>query len=387
MSKKIKNAPVKRAKLRWSKQKMTQPSVVRVDAKSWTNVVNKNPSSYTYKFRRPLRDVSEISLTRLHIPRSQIVTLIRVSDWILSANGVEVLADTSEFHQMAVRMETAIGGQPATSNYVATITNPAATVDLRVHDVYTRIAVRDNFDYKTYDVLICTGTVLTTASDDWTITAEGELPNTEITPTADAGAVLTVNITPQAAVLRIKLNGTAGVGRIEEASGLNESWMSYKMYYPGDVVLAGNGNTRYACNAKHLSVVFEDDLAAQVWSPVTDATATSSTWSTQSYYSVPSQTTPAAADAAFEVFYFDSDSQTITTTAFSQGDVQYKVNVPSLQDISIEWVQTNGQPFVFPYTPHIRVTSLESNDAYTFERVFASPCIQIQIIHRAYWQQ
>jgi hypothetical protein len=392
----------------------TQTSIVIADAKTLVTTVNNNPVSYTHKFQRPLRDVSKISLMRSSIPRSQIITLIVVSDWVASGTA---LVGTSDFHQIAVRMAAAIGSNANTSGYVAAITNPAGTVDLRVYDVYTRTAARDNGDYKTYDVLICTGSVLTSTFTDWTITAEAEaVVTSSITPTT--ASVLTVDIAHQPAVLRVRLNGDMGVGRVEQANIIQTIWMSYKMYYPGDIV--NYGTAKYVCTIKHLSILFNTDSAAFYWSNMattgwvtstayvagnqieyggsiyvcltahtsgsfgTDLNALKWTWGSHVPAVVAAQ--PPAANDAFEVFYFDTDSQTTSTAVYLPEHIQQTLKLPMLRSISFEWVQRNGQPFIFPYIPRIQVTSLESSSSYTFERDYPGTCLHLQLTHSAYWQ-
>lgn len=391
---------------------MSQTTVVRADAKSLTTIVNNNPSVFTYKFPRPLRDIDGLSLLRLCITRSPVVTLIRVSN---TETFGTALGSQDAFHQLAVRMETALGSDPDKSSYVATITNPAATVSLRVHDVYTRTGVRtDGGNFRTYDVLICTGTVLTSTTTDWTITAEGEVAGTEITPSAD-NAVLTVHIAPQSAILRVQLNGNLGIGRVQEAFNLAEDWMTYRMYYPGQIV--NFDNNKYVCSTKHLSLVFARDLAAGLWNSTVrtrwatgtsyalgsvidhqgsiyacrvahtagsfTADFTAGRWTFGAVTTPIAQPTSAACDA-FEVFDFGSDPQTTETVVYLPEHIRSAMAVQSLDTIRFEWVQRNGRPFMFPYTPCIRLTTLESTSDYTFEREYAAPCVQLQITHRAF---
>lgn len=394
----------------------TQTSIVIANNKTLATTTNNNPVIYTHKFHRPLRDVTKITLLRSSIPASSLITLIVVSDWVASSTGVEVLVDTTVFHQMAVRMSAAIGKDPNTSNYVATISNPAGTVDLMVHDVFTRIGVRSDLDYKTYDVLLCTGTVSTSTFTDWTITAEGEDPDVPITPTTSS--VLTVQTHPQPALLRLRLNGDI-LGRVQQSRTTLNQWLSYAMYSPGDIVIYGAN--KFVCTQKHLSLVFDDDLAALCWNQLTTALWTTGTLysiGTQIQYSgsiyictvahtsgsfsadlnahywnwgayVPSNDasveSPVANDA-FEVFYFGGDTQSINNTVYLPNHIQYDMRIPSLHSITFEWFQCNGKPFMFPYKPFMRITSLDSADSYTLEREYLETSLHLQITHGAYWQ-
>lgn len=341
-------------------------SVVRVDARALTSYVNTNPNCYTYRFLQPLRDVSRISIARSSIPRSQVIVLVRVSDWMASGTG---LASTNNFHQMAVRMETAIATTgPAKSSYVAVITNPAATVDLRVYDVFTRTATRTSDNaFKTYDVLICTGTVLTSTTTDWLITAEAETASTEITPSANS-ATLAVEIAPQPAVLRLQLNGNVGVTRIiQDYDNYGEIWRSYKVYYPGMIV--DYDGAKYVCTVKHLSIVFATDLASAYWNTYTAPTNSKTT---------------SAASGCFEVFYFGTDLQTVDCGVYIPTHIAQPTKVSSLQYINFEWLQPNGQPFIFPYTSRVRVTDVGSSTSYTFEREYASPCLHLEVVAKSF---
>ena len=333
--------------------------VCKIDAQALTPHVNINPHSYTYAFRQPVTNVTRVSLLRSSIPRSQVFTLIRVSNW--EASGT-LLVNTDTFHQMAVRMATAIGSHPFQSSYVATITNPAGTVNLQVHDVYTRTASRTGGDFKTYDVLVCTGTVLSATFADWLISAEGETANTQITPTGDA-ALLTVDVSDQPAVLHLRLNGSRGAGRIQEVATRDGTWMSYIMYNPGDIV--HYNLAKYVCTTKHLSIMFNTELSAGWWSV---------------YQS--QQSSASASDNAFEVFHFADASQSLDINVFNHGDVVHDTFVPNVQSISVEWMQRNGQPFIFPHKPRIRVTDLDSTANYTYERDYTTPCLHIELAYQ-----
>jgi hypothetical protein len=262
-------------------------------------------------------------------------------------------------------MSTTIGANPYQSNYVALITNTAGTVDLKVFDAYSRIASRDNGDYKSYDVLICTGSILTTTNTDWVITAEGETPGQQITPSAD-DAILTVDIAEQPAVLHVRLNGTVGIGRIQETASLCETWMSYRMWHPNQLV--SMGNSTYVCTTKHLSILFDEDLAAGMWSVYQ---------SQNPRYA--SQEIASASENAFEVFYFPNDKQSVECDNYQRDEISFDLFVPNLQSITCNWMQRNGQPFIFPHKGRVRLADLESTSAYTYERDYYTPTLHLQI--------
>jgi hypothetical protein len=336
---------------------------LRCDADHCRIPANTSPANaYRFVLQRALRNVRKVRLTQVKIPMSPVFTLVRISAF--KASGT-LLAATDTFHQMAVRMASSIGSDPSKSGYTATITNPAGTVALQVYDVVTINEARaSDSAYRTYDCLICTGTVSTSTYSDWLISAEGETANTEITPVADS-ATMYVRRDALPAVLRVRLNGTT-VGRVSDPFEYEDQWKSYKVYYPGQIVQYSG--TRYVCNTKHMSTTFASNQTALYWTALS-ATAL-----------------PVASpnDNAFNIFDCPYTNQT-TLVERPNGDlIAFDVQVDNLREIEVQWVTNDGQLYIFPYDSALSITTIAATDTTTYDRVYQMPAFDLDVEHDLY---
>ena len=334
-------------------------AVVRCDAR---HAQKHSHGHYTFTLQRPLANVTDVSLLGVSHWRSPLFTLVRISDWETSGTA---LGSTDNFHQMAVRMQATIAADPT---YVAVITNPAGTVSLQVHDVHTMQRARGDGDFKTYDVLVCTGTITALTFTDWTITAEktlgqDETPATALTPTGDA-ATLLVRRDIQPAVIHVRLNGQM-LGRVQDPQDMPDEWCAYSLYYAHRVVT--HSGTRYMCTTKHISNVFTTDVLSGYWSALT----------------ANAVLVPATHDA-FVVLDDPTTNQSAYTERFMPGQIAMSnLHIKHLRHIEVEWLAADGRPYVFPYDVGTRITSMESATAYTQERLLQRPSLELAITHAA----
>jgi hypothetical protein len=337
-------------------------SHLRCDADHCRIAANTAPVDYKFVLQRPLRNVRQLHLTQVKIPMTPVFTLVRISAF--KAAGT-LLASTDSFHQMAVRMAAAIGNNPYTSGYTATIANPAGTVALQVFDVITTTEARaSDSAFRTYDCLVCTGTCTATTFSDWTITAEGETANSEVTPVADGATLRVVRETPPA-VLRVRLNGQT-LGRVTDPFEYEPQWQSYRLYYPNQIVQ--NSGTRYVCNTKHMSTTFASN-------------------STSGYWTALSATALQAAspnDNAFNIFDCALVNQATVVERFQEHSISLDVKIDNLREIEVQWLGSNGLSYIFPYDTAASVTTVAATDTVTYDRVYQRPSFDLTVVHDLY---
>jgi hypothetical protein len=320
-----------------------------IDSRDSTAHHNNNPSEYTIELPKLLPNVRTVRLLEYNVPYSPTFVVIRTSKWHDAGyiNTVELMDD---IHQFAVDLAEDIPEQSVeTSDRVATIYKPDGTVSLNIQEVFTFVRTRSSDNaFRTYDVFICTGTLLTSSRTGWLVQdpegssdcamsgtdSDTRLSDVGYAATSAGESSIAVNVIQEKLYLDIDV-GSAN-NRLTAVQTVYPQWKSFQVYRQGDFVCYGD--SCYVCQRSHMSLIFDEDVI--------------SNWALQSQITA----TPAA-NNAFTVIQPQDDNEALVTRHFAPDEQFVDVSRVDVSQITVRWRTRRGTHYLFPYAPSIEFLS------------------------------
>lgn len=341
---------------------------------------DRNPSEYIYRLPETIPNAIQLRLRSFRVPYSPTFVVIRTSKWI--ANGT-TLEQTDTVHQQAVALAaltttTSVEELPR----VMTMYKADGTVSLNVVECFTFTRTRDTDDaFRTYDVFICTGTLITSVRTDWRLqdpsasdSSVQDIPivGTDSDTADDNGGAyaatdegsssVAVNIVEDNVYL--KLDFGQGPGRLSSIRQVYPQWKSFQVFRKGDFVC--HDNYCYTCVNNHMSLIFDEDYAAQYWDRRDNIVGTS----------------PAAANNVFYVIETSEQNESILTAQAAVDDVVYDFAPINVSQVNVEWVTRRGSHYIFPHSTAIEFESFtDPSNVATLKKEFRHHTLMLEILY------
>lgn len=307
-----------------------------IDSRDLVSHENNNPSHYTYRFDKMIPNVVRAKLLSFRVPYSPTFVVIRGSDWYASGTA---LADQSDIHQKAVQLAATIAASNVElSSVVSTIYKEDGTVSLNVIEVFTftryEDPTSDTSRFRTYDVFICTGTLITSSRTDWRFqhpaADDPDQLDMAVASTA-SNATIAVNILEENLYLDLRMG--QGQSRLNSVRAVYPQWKSFQVYRRGDFVC--RAGTCYTCLRNHMSLIFNEDEVTE-WKAIDQSTLNSG-----------------AANNIFYVVETNDANESIILASASQDEIVLDLAPTDVSTIDVTWKTRRGSHYIFPHTTAI----------------------------------
>jgi hypothetical protein len=343
-----------------------------IDSRDSISHHNNNPAQYTVELPKLLPNVRAVRLLEYTVPYSPTFVVIRTSKWH-DSSYIDSVADMDDIHQFAVDLAEDIPERAVeTSDRVTTIYKADGTVSLNIQEVFTFVRSRSSDDaFRTYDVFICTGTLLTSSRSGWLLqdpegSVDYALAGTDSdTRLGDVGyaasdsgeSSIAVNVIHENLYLDIDIGGSEG--RLAAVQTVYAQWKSFQVYRQGDFVCYGTDC--YVCQRSHMSLIFDEDVATN-WALQTQTAATP------------------AANNAFTVLQPQNENEAVLARRFVPDEHFVDVSRVDVSQITVQWRTRRGTHYLFPYTPSIEFLSFDDpNNVAEMRREYRHHSMVIEI--------
>lgn len=328
-------APSPRQKMETVQTSRTRTHKMFIDSRDHVSHVNNNPSNYTYVLNDTIPNVTKIRLLSFRVPYSPTFVIIRSSDWMAAGTPLNAL---DEVHQLAVILNDAIRIKSVElSSIVATLYKSDGTVSLNIVQVFT-FTSNESTDpasrFRTYDVFICTGTILTTAQDNWRIQfpACDDADLSDLGMTDDTNSTIAINVLEENLYLTLDIGGNQG--RLNSVRTVYPEWKSFQVYRRPDTI--SKDGTCYVCLVDHMSLIFSDDLLANYWTSIPAAKMENG-----------------PADRAFYVVETNEPNESIIIASANHDEIVLDVAPTDVSRITLNWNTRRGSHYLFPQSTAI----------------------------------
>lgn len=332
-----------------------------IDSRDHVSHINNNPSNYVYRLTETIPNVTKIRLLSFRIPYSPTFVVIRSSNWF--AAGTPFI-DLDNVHKLAVDLNGLIRvGNVEQSTVVATLYKNDGTISLNVIEVFTFVSYETDTPstsrFRTYDVFVCSGTILTTAQDDWRIqyaaSTDTDLVDLGLTEAVDSS--IAVNVLDENMYLSLNIGGNQG--RLHSLRTVYPAWKSFQVYRRSDTV--SNDGLCYVCLVNHMSLIFAQDVLT-AWKEIPAAKMENG-----------------PADNAFYVVETNEPNEAIIMASANHDEITMDVAPTNVSQITIQWNTRRGSHFIFPISSAIKFLSFTDSPPAVLQREYRFHTLMLEL--------